>query len=63
MLLLTNKQIQAVEYLIDNTTDYVGYGGSAGCFSAETLVKTIVGYKKICDIKEGEYVLSYNEKT
>jgi len=63
MLLLTNKQIQAVEYLIDNTTDYIGYGGSAGCFSGETLVATNSGYVQIKNIKRGDYVLSFNEKT
>ena len=52
MLLLTNKQIQAVEYLIDNTTDYIGYGGSAGCFSGETLVLTESGYVQIKNIKK-----------
>lgn len=30
MLLLTEKQEKAIELLIDDTTDYIGYGGSAG---------------------------------
>ena len=30
MLDLTEKQIQAIDYLTDNVTDYVGYGGAAG---------------------------------
>ena len=30
MLDLTKKQIQAIDYLTDNVTDYVGYGGAAG---------------------------------
>ena len=30
MLDLTKKQIQAIDYLTDTVTDYVGYGGAAG---------------------------------
>ena len=52
MLLLTNKQIQAVECLIDDTTDYVGYGGSAGsgksvlgCFWLLVLGRELKGAK------------------
>ena len=30
MLDLTEKQIQAIDYLTDTVTDYVGYGGAAG---------------------------------
>lgn len=29
-MLLTKKQITAIEYLIDSKTDYIGYGGSGG---------------------------------
>ena len=35
--------------------------GSAGCFDADTLIKTSGGHRKIRDIEKGELVLSYNE--
>jgi len=40
-----------------------GSGSSLGCFLKGTKVLTKYGYKNIEDIVEGDYVLSYNEKT
>lgn len=52
MLILTEKQEKAIELLIDNVTDYVGYGGSAGggksvlgCFFFIMLGKDLPGAK------------------
>lgn len=59
----TNKQIETLQLLSDDTTTSVGYGGSARCFSGETLVMTFFGHKEIKEIKKGDFVLSYNEKT
>lgn len=36
--------------------------GNAACFDENTLVKTKNGYKKICDIKKNDIVLTFNEE-
>lgn len=54
------KQEQALDLLSRNEITQIGYGGSARCFTGETLVQTISGHKRIDSIKEGEYVLSLN---
>jgi phage terminase large subunit len=54
------KQKETAGYWIDKTTDEIVYGGSKGCFVAETLVNTPNGHKPIEQIKEGEIVYSWN---
>lgn len=56
----SKKQYEAWQYLMDKDTLYVGYGGAAFCFVADTLVNTNKGYKPIQDIKVGDFVLSEN---
>ncbi len=53
----------AFKEFFDSTAFYKVLYGSAGCFDADTLVCTSTGYKRICEIKVGEKVLSFNEKT
>ena len=59
--MLSHKQQQAFYYLEkDPIVDEVFYGGGAGCFTGETLIKTINGDIPISEIKIGDCVLSYN---
>lgn len=58
---LSPKQIKALEYLNDNKTAFIGYGGSGRCFVPETLVLTNKGHKQISKVKFGDYVLSYSK--
>jgi len=60
---LSQKQSNAWAYLEDDTTNEVLYGGGAGCFVGNTIVKTKNGYKEISKIKKGELVMSFNQKT
>lgn len=50
------------EFMVD-THRYNVLWGSAGCFDAETLVNTSLGYKRIADVSIGDMVLSFNEST
>lgn len=59
----TEKQIRTLHLLSDETTVNVGYGGSARCFTGETLVQASTGHKPIADIVEGDLVLTFNETT
>jgi hypothetical protein len=54
--MLSQKQKQVIKLLEfdPNVTD-VYFGGSAGCFSAETLVQTSTGSKQISQINIGEF--------
>ena len=45
------------------TLDSGGGGGGGSCFAAKTLITIQNNYKNIEDIKVGDFVLSYNEKT
>ena len=36
--------------------------GGGGCFTADTKVSTPFGYKKINEIKKGDFVLSFDDK-
>ena len=60
---MTDKQVRTMELIADGLTTNIGYGGSARCFTGETLVQTIAGHKQIKDIIEGDYVLSINLDT
>lgn len=57
------KQLLCVKYWLDNSISEIVYGGSKGCFSAETLVKTSKGLKKINEIKANDLVLTFDEAT
>lgn len=57
----TNKQVETLKLLSDDTTTSIGYGGAARCFTGETLVQTNKGHVPISLIKEGDFVLSFNE--
>lgn len=59
----TLKQIKAFEYLNDDTTTFIGYGGAARCFTGDTLVMTKNGHVPIKDIVCGDYVLSIDVNT
>ena len=59
---LTKKQKIAWAYLMDKQTQFILFGGGAGCFEGQTLIKTDKGYKKIKDIKKGQRVLSFDYK-
>ena len=58
----SQKQFQAWEYLTDQTTTELGFGGAA-CFTGETEVLTSHGYLLIKDIVRNEKVLSLNKET
>ena len=50
--------------MFDETIGPTPRGGCAACFSGESLVATSVGNsKRIEDLKRGDYVLTYNQKT
>jgi len=49
-----------MNYLFDNETSMIGYGGSARCFAANTLVNTSTGHKPISEVTTNDYVLSFN---
>jgi hypothetical protein len=57
---LTDKQIHALRLLQDDVTLFLGYGGSARCCKSGTYVNSSSGYTKIEDIKENDFVLSYD---
>ena len=59
---LSVKQTKALDCLENPPVSEVLYGGSAGCFTGETLVQTSEGHKKISKILAGDLVLSYNVK-
>lgn len=56
----TKKQIRAMELLADDSVTHIGYGGSARCFTGDTLVQTDQGHKRIDQIQKGNKVLSWN---
>ncbi len=50
--------------IVTNTSNHTLYAQwKKGCFLADTLIYTPNGYKNIQDIKSGDKVYSYNEKT
>ena len=57
--LWNNKYLRAVLY---PKTYNVLFGGS-GCFGPNQLIETDKGSKPICEIKEGDMVLSYNHES
>jgi phage terminase large subunit len=57
------KQKQAARYWHDKDTFDIVYGGSKGCTSSDSLIATINGLVEIKDIKIGDIVLTFNEKT
>jgi len=57
---LSKKQTIALDILENSPVKTVLYGGSAGCFTGDTLVQTIRGHKKISEILAGDLVLSLN---
>ena len=59
---LSKKQTIALDILENSPVKTVLYGGSAGCFTGDTLVQTIEGHKKISEILAGDLVLSYNRR-
>jgi hypothetical protein len=59
--MLSPKQIDSINLLEhDPNISEVLFGGAAGCFTSETLIKTINGDKPISKINIGDYVLSWN---
>lgn len=60
---LTPKQIKALELLHDDSTLFLGFGGSARCFVQSTFVNTDIGYKEIQDVNIGDNVLSFNSES
>jgi phage terminase large subunit len=57
------RQKQTAGYWLDKTTTDIVYGGSKGCLTAGTLVRTMVGLKPIEKVSPGNVVLTINEQT
>lgn len=59
---LSAEQTEAFDYLEDDETNLVLYGGAAGCFTAGTLIHTLEGEKRIEDVQPGDLIETYNHK-
>ena len=64
--MMLNKKIQVsplMRTLSKNNKFILVFQGGSGCFIGDTLIRTITGLKKIKNIRKGDLVLSFNEKT
>lgn len=58
---ITLAKRKNLKSLIKAKTKIIALSGGSGCFYEDQKIITIDGSKAISEIKEGQYVLSYNE--
>lgn len=56
------QYVDEIASCVNSTTDYTTAVNKYKCFVAQTLVRLDNGFKKIEEVKEGDYVMSYNHK-